>query len=269
MAKKFKVGHIRLLLNRLSEETRESLDHYGLGQISRKVGGSISRKYLYDSLVRPAERARNDEDKLSLAPNKMDELAQFLGYNNFNAFHEAQNMPADPILLSLPGSYYSYVRKNSERGMIFQSPVEIKRAGKRIYWLLKGPDASFEGEVKMEHGCIFCLMKSTGGKSFYHIYKIGRRKVPAVLKGTFSGVSTAFDPIAGRCVLTREIETFDKLVNQKLSVEEIRGSGNVKLRKLARYFEHYEQNNLRIEPPAGFDLDDLDGYEQWPEYRKL
>ena len=248
---------IKHLLEHLSRETNESLDHHGFGRISDLVGGSISQKYLYDNLYGKIKSA-GDDDEIRLSPNKMDELAKFLGYQNFNSFLDYINMPLDPILKSLEGSYYSYVRKRSKTGSLLCSPVCIERKENRIILTLKGANWSYLGELTIVDGCLFCTMKSEESKkSFHHVYKVGKSEFPKVLMGLFTGVSSANDPIAGRCVLIKQKEQFDSLQNQKMSIDEMAESQNQEHKKLASYFKTYEDNNLRINTPSGFDLDDL------------
>ncbi len=248
---------IRHLLEHLSYETNESLDHHGFGRISDLVGGSISQKYLYDNLYGRI-KSGSDNDEIRLSPNKMDELAKFLGYQNFNTFLDHIKMPLDPILKSLEGSYYSYVRKRSKTGTLLRSPVRVVKRENQVILTLKGPNWEYEGKLKLVDGCLFCTMISAASKkSFHHVYKVGKSEFPKVLMGLFTGVSSANDPIAGRCVLIKQEEQFDSLQNQKMSIDEMAGSQNQEYKKLAAYFKRYEDNNLRINTPSGFDLDDL------------
>lgn len=258
MPKKFKVCDIQALLEHLSKETGESLDHYGLGVISDKMDEEVSHKYLYDNLFKAVERSEKPTDELNLSPNKIDAISRFVGYENFNEFVESRKESVDPVLGSLAGAYYSYVRKNALETSILQSPVKIYKVRNVVYFLLKGPRWIYKGELKYIDGCLFCLMKSDAiGKSFHHVYKIGKIKSPKVLMGIFSGVSSSNDPIGGRCVLIRKSEEFEELENCSISAEELNASDNADYNKLAQFFERFEDNNLRINIPYGFDFDDL------------
>lgn len=103
---------------------------------------------------------------------------------------------------------------------------------------------------------MFILMKSESGKQLHHVYKIGIREKPQVLQGIFSGVSTTFEPIGGRVVLVAAREPFVKLEGKELTPMELKKSGDLGTR-LARYFESYDGNNLRINPVVSFGENDL------------
>lgn len=260
MPKQFKVSDIVQLLEDLAAATNESLDRYGLGQISEKVGGSVSQKYLYDYLFQPVRKAKNHSGHLRLMPNKIDELVKFLGFANFSSYKESIENPVDPVLQHLTGCYYSYIRKNSETGVLLCSPVIIKYEHNKVILKLQGPLWTYTGELRYVNGCLYCLMESAkSGKVFHHVYKIGRRLKPEVLMGIFSGVSSSNDPIGGRCILVRQVNEFDKLENKKIVIDNLLQSADEEDIKLGRYFREYADNNLKINIPFGFDLDDLGG----------
>ncbi|MDN5214972.1 hypothetical protein QQ020_23025 [Fulvivirgaceae bacterium BMA12] len=257
MPTSYKKVDVKRLLECLCSKTGESLDYYGLGQISEIVSGSISHKYLYDNLYRKTQTGSGD-DEIRLAPNKVDELTRFLGYQNFSSFLTSIKMPLDPVLKSLEGSYYSYVRKSDNIGTLLCSPVCIEEIENQVILKLRGPNWEYVGKLKLVDGCLFCTMRSEESKkSFHHVYKVGKGGFPEVLMGLFTGVSTANNPIAGRCVLIKQAEQFDKLQNQKMSIAEMDGSQNQEYKKLATYFKTFEDNNLQINKPVGFDIDDL------------
>jgi len=104
---------------------------------------------------------------------------------------------------------------------------------------------------------LFILMKSSSGKEFHHVYRIGKREEPALLRGMFTGVSTSFDVIGGRTVLIRQKENFSKLRIAQLDMSDLRKSESLEDRRLAEYFEVFEKNNLRIAGTPYFSLDDL------------
>jgi hypothetical protein len=259
MAKEYRIKHLKSLLAQLVNSTGESMDHYGLAQISGKIGDVVSHKYLYDNLYKGIENAeKNGVEHLKLLPNKVDEIAKFLRYESFNAFVQAQENPIHPILISLNGNYYSYVRKNSVAGAVLQSPVKIGVDNNKAIFQLKGAKWDYTGDLRYDDGCLSCLMISAIGKFFHHVYKIGKSESPQVLIGVFSGISSANDPIGGRCVLVRQELEYGNLFNAKMDIDELLTSDSNAHRKLGRYFSKYEDNNLAIPKPSGFDLDDLD-----------
>src|SRR5688572_13803715 len=171
---KIKVRHLERLLFLLSEKTREPLDRAGLRNMASGIGG-ISEDYLYKKIFYEI-RALDKDDDLSLRDAQLNSVSRFLGYKNIHAFVAALQAPVDEQLQSLVGNYYIFVRQNSTRGLILQSPVEIRETEGDFIMRLKGPSWTYEGSLKIKHGCLFALLASAENKSFYHIYKIGTRR---------------------------------------------------------------------------------------------
>lgn len=253
---KIKVRHLDRLLFLLSERTKEPLDRTGLRNMASGIGG-ISEDYLYKKIFYEI-RNRDRDEYLSLRDAQLNSVAIHLGYRNIAALITALEAPADEQLQSLVGNYYMFVRQNSTRGMIFQSPAEIKEADGRFVVRLKGPSWTYEGDLNIKHGCLFTLLVSPEYKSFYHIYKIGTRRDPRVIQGIFSGVSTAFDPIGGRAVLMKVNEPFSTLKNQAFTYEQLHQSPVSEKQKLALYFKDYSKNNLSINKIVSFGIEDLE-----------
>jgi hypothetical protein len=253
---KIKVRHLHHLLLLLTEKTGEPLDRAGLRNMATDIEG-ISEDYLYKKIYFEI-RDLDKEDSLSLRDAQLNSVARYLGYRNIQLLVAAFESPADEQLKSLEGSYYIYVRQNSTKGLIFQSPVEIRESEGRFMLRLKGPSWTYEGDLKIKHGCLFVLLASPEHKSFYHIYKIGTRRDPRVIQGIFSGVSTAFDPIGGRAVLLKVKAPFSTLKNQAFKAEELDRSSVPENTILARYFRDYARNNLSINKVAGFEIEDLE-----------
>lgn len=253
---KLKVRHLRRLLMQLSEKTKEPLDRAGLRNMALEIGG-IGEDYLYKKIF--YEIKNLDENfELSLRDAQLNSIARYLGYKNILGLVATFDNPLDEQMQSLVGSYYIYVRQNSSKGMVFQSPVEIKQVEEKFILRLKGPSWSYEGELKIKHGCLFVLLVSPENKSFYHIYKIGTRRDPKVIQGIFSGVSTAFDPIGGRAVLLKKKEPFSAMRNQAFTIQEMRNSTLQEEKILADYFREYSKNNLSINKVVTFGIDDLE-----------
>ena len=252
---KIKVRHLHRLLSLLSEKTKEPLDRAGLRNMAAAIGG-ISEDYLYKKIFYEI-RSLDAEVELSLRDAQLNSVARYLGFKNIVTMISAFEQPVDDQLQSLIGNYYIYVRQNSVKGLIFQSPVEIKNSEGKHVLRLKGPAWTYEGELKIKHGCLFVLLASAENKSFYHIYKIGTRRDPKVIQGVFSGVSTAFDPIGGRAVLVKKDEPFSRMINRAFTQDEMRKS-LPEGAALASYFSAYAKNNLSINKVVSFGLEDLE-----------
>lgn len=240
----------------LSEKTSEPLDRAGLRNMASEVGG-IGEDYLYKKIYYEIRNLDEDRD-LSLRDAQLNSIARFLGHKNVVTLLAAFDAPVDDQLASLVGSYYLYIRQNSNRGLVFQSPVEIRESESQFLLRLKGPSWTYEGEVRIRHGCLFVLLISPEDKSFYHIYKIGTRRSPQVIQGIFSGVSTAFDPIGGRAVLLKVDEPFAALKNHAFSIGELSDSPQPEKKNLAIYFKDYSTNNLSINKVVSFGPEDLE-----------
>lgn len=254
---KIKVSHLHRLLFLLSEKTKESLDHAGLRNMASEIGG-IGEDYLYKKIFYAIRDMKNDH-LLSLRDAQLNSVARFIGFKNIQAFISDQEMPRDEQLKSLVGYYYIFVRQNSTQGLIFQSPVEIKESDSKFILRLKGPSWTYEGDLKIKHGCLFVLLASPENKSFYHIYKIGTRREPKVIQGIFSGVSTAFDPIGGRVILLKINEGLPDMKNRAYTLRELSKSSVPENKKLATYFKDYSKNNLSINKVISFGIEDLEG----------
>ena len=253
---KLKVRHLHRLLLLLSEKTKEPVDRGGLRNMALEIGG-IGEDYLYKKIF--YEIKNLDENlELSLRDAQLNSIARYLGYKNVLRLVATFENPVDEQMQSLVGNYYIYVRQNSSKGMVFQSPVEIRQLEGKFFLRLKGPSWSYEGELRLHHGCLFVLLVSPQMKSFYHIYKIGTRREPKVIQGIFSGVSTAFDPIGGRAVLLKKDDPFSALRNQAFTIEEMRNSPLREEKIMAGYFKEYSKNNLSINKVVTFGMDDLE-----------
>lgn len=252
---KISVRHLRRLLSLLSEKTREPLDRAGLRNMATEIGG-IGEDYLYKKIYYEI-RNLDDDDELSLRDAQLNSIARFMGHKTIAAMISSFDAPADEQLQSLVGNYYIYIRQNSNKGLVFQSPVEIRSENATCVLTLKGPTWTYTGDLTIKHGCLFVLMVSEN-KSFYHIYRIGTRRNPRVIQGIFSGVSTAFDPIGGRAVLLKVEQPFASLKNEVFSIDEMMQSNEAEKRTLAVYFREYSKNNLSINKVVSFGLEDLE-----------
>jgi hypothetical protein len=253
---KIKARHLRRMLSLLSEKTREPLDRAGLRNMASEIGG-ISEDYLYKKIFYEIRNLQDNQD-LSLRDAQLNSVARFLGHKNILALLGTFEAPVDDQLKSLVGNYYMYIRQNSSRGLVYQSPAEIRESEAKFMLTLNGPSWTYEGDLMIRHGCLFVLLVSAEYKSFYHIYKIGTRRDPKVIQGIFSGVSTAFDPIGGRAVLVRVDEPFSDLKNQAFTLQELGSSSLPQGKTLAVYFREYTKNNLSINKVVSFGLEDLE-----------
>ena len=250
---KLTVQQISTLLTTVSQKTGYPLEYSSFDGIADAIGNRVTKKYLYEKLYLKARDAK-DGELIGLQENRLNIIARYLDYESIHHFLEG--FREDPVLTGLLGNYYCYVRRSSKYTAVFRSPVRIRRDGDLYTFELQGPRWLYAGRVTLSKGCIFILMQSESGKQLHHTYKIGIREKPQVLQGIFSGVSTAFEPIGGRVVLVAVSEPFEKLEGKEMTPIEMKKTGALGAR-LARYFESYEDNNLRIRPVVSFSEDDL------------
>lgn len=245
---------LQQMLDELCRKLKVDLDKGGFMTMSSKVAG-VSHRYFRDNIHgKMVAAGKKGDTTINLNLDKVNRISRFLGFESFVDFQDSFKL--DPFLSYFEGNYYSFTRKNSRSKEIIQSPAKIEKKGSGMWLTLKGEDREFEGDLKLEDGCLTCLMKSVD-KSLYHVYKVGKIMQPKVIQGIFSGVSSAFDPVGGRCVLVRQESTFETLANSKIVWNKMLTAKNSAYQSLWRYFKKYRENNLQIKTPVGFDLDDL------------
>jgi hypothetical protein len=249
-----KVSDLKILIQRALDKSGESPTPKGFQKIADEIDDvRVSKRYLYDRLhIRIKDFDHNDA--VSLREASLDTIAKYLGFTSYKIFLQSLKEKRDPQLDSCVGSYYSYIRMNAKETVLLQSPVQISYKNGKYMFEQKGARNTFIGEIRSEKGCLFILLESKEGKSFYHTYKIGIVSSPKVMQGIFSGVSSSFDPIGGRAVLMRVQSQFNTLTTAELSTP--KGKDD-KLKTLFEYFNNSEHNNLSVAPAYTFSLQDL------------
>lgn len=243
------------MIDALLKKTGQNSSKKGFQIIAEEIGG-LSENYLYSKIFLVIKRKKPD-DIIRFHDTPIKNILRFLGFENFGAFIQYIENPVPKQLQQYTGNYYSYVRRSLDVGTVFRSPVRIYEQKGNVWAELRGARLTYTGEVKFREGCLFVPLISSSGKAFYHIYKVGNSVAPQVLQGTFSGVSNAFDPIAGRAVLVKTKNDFDKLENAELKIEDMMESSSIEERCLADYFREYSENNLAIKRTYTFDIRDL------------
>lgn len=250
------------LLEQLAENTNESLDYTGLGIMSMKVeekmDAEMPHRYLYENLYK-ASKSRIDEGKTTFRPNlpRLDIIAKFLGFKNFNDFILNDQQTLVPQLKACLGIWYAYVRSSSELDEVLRSPVTIAIENGKCILTEYGPFRTFKGEVFHQGGFISIHAKSPD-KSYFFCYKVGLATQPKVLQGTFAGFSSGGSPVAGRKILVREeVLQFKEMTNQKVTFKELEIQPELLDSRIATYFRDYCNNYAKVKYVGGFGLDDL------------
>ncbi len=250
--------YVDRLLEELQTKTKEDLSFKGFQAMALQIDGNIDGKYLYENLHRKNEQAKKEGmEMIGLSQVKLEILSKFLEYKTFRQFCEWVDNPIPEILRSCLGNYYCYVRRNSSDSVILRSPVRMMELDHKVWFELRGPAMRYHGEVRLDNGSLFVLMRAEIGKEFHHVYKIGKRARPDVLQGIFSGVSTGFEPIGGRVVLIRQEQEWELLEHAELRSEALVQSEKELDQNLIRYFNSYDKNNLAINKVMAYTIDDL------------
>ncbi|MEI9919060.1 MAG: hypothetical protein WDO14_09705 [Bacteroidota bacterium] len=245
--------YLKQLVEKLKDKVGTDMTSKGFKEMALALSDATKEKFDAGTLKKYTQYDEKDSEPRE---SKLNLIAKFIGYKNFRTFCESSEI--DPILESILGEYYCYVRMSKEKEKLLRSPVKIWMEQGRVLYHLKGKRLNYEGEVINHDGCLFILMKSAKGrKSFYHIYRIGSMEAPQVLQGIFSGVSSDFEPIGGRAVLWRSNESFESLTPQKIEIKSMRQSRRKDDQLLAGYFKEKSLNNLSIKDPYTFGPDDL------------
>lgn len=261
--KTIQVQTAKQLLHDLSSHSTEALDHAGFGYMSELINESIgqeliSQKYLYENLFKKVERLEDKEEaSIRLSLCKLDAIARYLGYRNFSELETAYMEPIPEVLQSCLGTWLCYVRRSTHKAVVLVSPVLIAQNERKVTFTLKGPNRIYNGTSQYHNGCLFCSFDSEDGKQFQHVYKIGSCKNAQVLQGVFAGVSSAFDPIAGRVVLVRTSKPTEELQNQQYYLQAMPSGNHTMPEGIDQYFQDYCNNNLMINPTVTFTEDDL------------
>lgn len=240
-----KVADLRALMDALHEKTNEPRSTQGWKNIISKIDSEdLGERYLYKSIVLKVKNEKRANAVISLRDDSAYAILKFLGHKNLEEFKESLEQKRDPQLDSCIGSYYSYLRMSEKNEtVLLRSPARIYYEHGKYYFEQKGKRNVFTGEVKCMKGCVFILMISKDGKSFYHVYRIGAMTSPQVMQGIFSGVSSNFDPIGGRVVLVKSESEFSDLTIAEIPKSKIQ---DALLKALFGYFDTFEKNNLAV-----------------------
>jgi hypothetical protein len=148
--------------------------------------------------------------------------------------------------------------------------VQISIVYRDVVMTLKGSRRNFQGKMKLQGDCIYCLLESGDTKDLHVVFKTGLESTPNVLQGVFSGLSTANDPIAGREILVRQpgVDEMKKLSNDRMSIDALLESGSDEEKIIAGYFNSIEENILKAGRSSNFQITDLIKPEQKTKTRK-
>jgi len=270
MKQKFNLKTVELLFIKMSEKCDRGLNYSNFKYFSKQINDKIdlsfnpfiSHRYLYSKYSEIIKQKEEGETSVSINHAYLNAIAEYLGYNEFQAFEESQTSPPNkisPILLGCKGLWYSYVRCNSGRNDVLISPIEVYENEGKIWMKMRGPTNTYEGELLLKGSCLFCALDSGRNKLLYVTYKIGECLNAEALVGTFCGMTTAGDPIAGREVLERRMDykELNEMYNERVHLKDKEEVTKYLDRRIAQYFDKYEDNYIKIINVSTFSLKDL------------
>jgi hypothetical protein len=253
---------IKLLFEKLAAaiDGHQSLDSRGFHKMSDYIGKktgnhSIDNRYLYETYTRLNKNIKEGKKEVKIYVEKLDIISKALGYERFLHFTETILSPVDKQLAGCIGTWWSIVRANNGQ-YILKAPVKLsmKKDQSGILIELQGGQRVFNGTVTLRAGNIFCELDTGIDKKLYIVMKVGTSAHPRLLQGTFSGISTAGDPIAGRELFLREEKLkFEEMKWSKLDVD-----NNTLDSRINHYFSDYEKNCIKINNVSTFSMTDLD-----------
>lgn len=242
------------LIEQLSKKTGQVPDHAGFGKMCEMIDeDEISQRYLYDLYTRTIKLHANGVINTQARSFYLDAIAKYLGYSGFIQFSVALENIISEKVRSCIGNWWSYVRANAE-DYLYKAPVSIFTDSKmQMRMHLKGNERNFFGEIVEKGQCLFIYLESGTDKQIGLVLRIGSTKRINLLQGTFSGISSVGDPIAGREILIREKDkNFVDMNWEKLQLTD----ENVDER-IRTYFSNYSDNCIRVNNISGFDMENL------------
>lgn len=252
---KIEAKYLSAMLDQLVRKHRTVKEKKALENIAEEIG--LTREYLYKKIYNPIS-SKDDDELVGLRDAHIELILKNLGFETFQSFKDFVDSPLSEQIRSLAGAYYLYVRRNTKEGALLCSPMLLFENNNQMMLTLHGSQTRYSGQVSCAHGLVSMNIQSEEGKFFHHIYQIGKVIRPHLLQGVFSGVTSTFEPIAGRAVLRHVEEKFENLSPAALDVEKLISEGTRPEELLGAYFRHYPENNLRLKRSTSFDWSDLE-----------
>lgn len=251
--------HVKHIIEALAQACGESLDMHGYHAMSDyildKTEIIVTHRYLYDTYKRTSIEIEEGKNTTRTYLDKMDLIAITLGYGDFSSYIKTFTT-IDPILESCIGNWWSLVRANSG-SYILKAPIRIFKSddGLSITVEMKGGRQLFTGTAVLKMNNMFCALEGEKDKKLFVVMKLGGEGTPEMIQGTFAGISSAGDPIAGREIFLRENQlSFDEMAWQRLSIEIKNGLD----KRINAYYKMYEMNCIKITNVSSFSLSDID-----------
>ena len=265
---KYPLNDVKRLIEEVEKRAGEKINAATSEKIHKKMHNALGKlppfgtEYLNKRIMFEINKASaKRKDAVGLNKGYINFVAEYLSYANYEEFEEKKDRASNEELEKFIGTWISYVRCNSRQPYILMSPVSIYNERNLVYMKLQGKERAFIGELKIEKGKLFCLLKGEEGKYIHLVFNAGIATRPQVLQGIFSGISAGGDAIAGREVLVRTDREFESIRNDKLRIREILNSNNNELEVIGNYFSDTRINIIKAGRSSTFDLGDLQGFD--------
>jgi hypothetical protein len=236
---------VKLLIEEITKQAGAQRNHQGFERVSEFIEDHtkpkeikkgithkelVSQKYLYETYKLVNKAIAENKPDVRTSKVKMDAIAEALGYETFVAFENLMIKPFDPMLEQCEGNWWSIVRANAG-DFILKAPIRIYKSAieNKMMMEMKGGAHSYIGSIQLRAGNLFCDLSSKEDKIFYMIMKIGTNTHVRLLQGTFAGISSSGDPIAGRELFLKEEDKelkFDQMHWERLPLNTMKYQGN-------------------------------------------
>lgn len=262
------VSIVETILKKAVKKGKVTSDRIGLHSLPELLNKElppeyklIGERYIYDTLYLSVEKAKKDQRSTIHADQScLDSICFFLGFQNLETYRQMENPFLPPGVFSIVGNWYSIVRCNSGLPDLLLSPVKIRIVENNTAALeLKGPHRTYQGKIKWIGGSISShLVSRDQAKTLHLAFNIGVAKKPQLLLGVFSGVSSGGKPIAGREILLRIEEDYEKMKNKKLRMSSIPADSSFTIPDpILKYFADFKSCYFKVTDASTFDLNDL------------
>lgn len=261
---------VKRLLGEIEEEIGMEVSNANFSQVKAALSRKYEERrknpfpinnpeYVYRSLTLQLKKKAKRKSDVPLNAVNVEALVHALGYKGYHDFRDAQHPSVSSDLKGCEGFWYSYVRCNSGQPYVLRAPVHISVKFRDVLMLLKGKQRIFEGKMKLQGDCIYCLLESGDTKNLHFVLKTGLASRPDVLQGVFSGLSSGNDPIAGREVLVRQpaASQFGELTPERMAIDSMLKSKTEEQKIVAHYFSSKADNILKAGRSSAFDITDL------------
>lgn len=252
----FEAFHIKRLFELLAEKKKIDPCHSGFKSIDGDHDlDLVSGKYLYEKYGEALRAIEMKEKHIKCRLSILNTIAKATNFDSYTSFLQQFTFIQSSAHARFVGNWWSYARANAIPALL-KAPVKISSDAHGILQMkMKGGQNNFKGIVEIRANNLFCQLDAGNEKMFQIILKTGALERIQVMQGVFSGISSGFEPIAGREVFIKEEELdFENMIWRSFPL-------NAKTHELHKhvlnYFKTYKGNCIRGGRSSTFSIEDL------------